>query len=212
MFGSLVVIFPTPHEGGALVLRHEGHEWTFDAAHALSAYAQAETKRIAYIAFFSDVEHEVLPVTSGHRVTLTYNLYWGSPPPAPLPSELTVFHPTHSNEADLKNVLDGLLRDPEFLPDGGTLGFALRHKYPFPQRWDEEMPNPLEDLEEWLKGSDAALWHATNALGLAPFLRLIHDADGYEDSRVMMDRMVADRKSTRLNSSHSGESRMPSSA
>ena len=25
--------------------------------------------------FFSDVEHEVLPVTQGHRITLTYNLY-----------------------------------------------------------------------------------------------------------------------------------------
>jgi hypothetical protein len=27
MFGSLVVVFPTPHEGGALSLRHRGHEW-----------------------------------------------------------------------------------------------------------------------------------------------------------------------------------------
>ena len=26
MFGSLVVVFPTPHEGGALFLRHHGHE------------------------------------------------------------------------------------------------------------------------------------------------------------------------------------------
>ncbi|GBE85339.1 hypothetical protein SCP_0705260 [Sparassis crispa] len=30
MFGSLVVAFPTPHEGRALVLRHEGQSWTFD--------------------------------------------------------------------------------------------------------------------------------------------------------------------------------------
>ncbi|KAL1684020.1 hypothetical protein EV122DRAFT_285790 [Schizophyllum commune] len=32
MFGSLVIIFPTPHEGGALVLRENGREWTFDYA------------------------------------------------------------------------------------------------------------------------------------------------------------------------------------
>ncbi|KAI0710815.1 hypothetical protein C8Q76DRAFT_72977 [Earliella scabrosa] len=187
VFGSLVIIFPTPHEGGALVLRHEGQEWTFDAAQILatSASTPAEAlKRIAYIAFFSDVEHEVLPVTSGHRVTLTYNLYWGSPP---LPRELTVFHPTHSNEADLKNVLEALLNDSEFLPDGGTLGFYLRHKYPFPHRWESRMPNPLETLQGWLKGSDAALWHASKALGLAPFLRLIHHS--YEGS-VMLATMV----------------------
>ncbi|KAL1947048.1 hypothetical protein VTO73DRAFT_14009 [Trametes versicolor] len=72
MFGSLVVVFPTPHEGGQLILRKEDSEWTFDAAQLLSGNAD----RIAYVAFFSDVEHEVLPVLSGHRVTITYNLYF----------------------------------------------------------------------------------------------------------------------------------------
>ena len=71
MFGSLVLVFPTPHEGGALMLRHEGKEWTFDAARVLSATSHYALKRVAYIAFFSDVEHEVLPVTSGYRVTST---------------------------------------------------------------------------------------------------------------------------------------------
>jgi hypothetical protein len=73
MFGSLVVVFPTPHEGGALFLRHHGHEWIFDSAKALAA---VEQPTIGYVAFFSDVEHEVAPVTSGHRITLTYNLYF----------------------------------------------------------------------------------------------------------------------------------------
>jgi hypothetical protein len=30
---------------------------------------------ILWAAFYSDCEHEVLQVTSGHRITLTYNLY-----------------------------------------------------------------------------------------------------------------------------------------
>jgi hypothetical protein len=42
--------------GGALVTRH--FDWSASAA----------------THFFSDVEHEVLPVTSGHQITLTYNL------------------------------------------------------------------------------------------------------------------------------------------
>lgn len=31
--------------------------------------------RIRWAAFYSDCEHEVLEVTRGHRLTLTYNLY-----------------------------------------------------------------------------------------------------------------------------------------
>ncbi|XP_055350775.1 uncharacterized protein LOC129597316 [Paramacrobiotus metropolitanus] len=76
MFASLVVVFPTTHEGGALVLRSGGKEWTFDAANELAAL---RTPSIAYMAFFSDVEHEILPVLSGHRVSLTYNLYFAPP-------------------------------------------------------------------------------------------------------------------------------------
>src|SRR5712692_10045677 len=76
MFGSLVVVFPTPHEGGALFLRHLGHEWYFDSAQALAA---ADQPTIGYVAFFSDVEHEVAHVTSGNRITLTYNLYFDDP-------------------------------------------------------------------------------------------------------------------------------------
>ena len=73
MFGSLVIVFPSPLEGGALLLRHRGQEWTFDSRNELT---EAEDQpSIGYVAFFSDIEHEVTPVTSGHRITLTYNLY-----------------------------------------------------------------------------------------------------------------------------------------
>lgn len=33
------------------------------------------TRDIQWAAFYSDCEHEVLEVTSGHRITLTYNLF-----------------------------------------------------------------------------------------------------------------------------------------
>jgi hypothetical protein len=72
MFGSLVIVFPTPHEGGTLLLRHHGHEWNFNSGQVLAAKDQPS---IGYAAFFSDIEHEVTQVISGHRITLTYNLY-----------------------------------------------------------------------------------------------------------------------------------------
>jgi predicted 2-oxoglutarate/Fe(II)-dependent dioxygenase YbiX len=73
MFGSLVVLMPFDHTGGELILRHRGREFTFDGCALLE---NAPTTSAAYVAFFSDVEHEVTEVTSGHRVTITYNLYF----------------------------------------------------------------------------------------------------------------------------------------
>ena len=107
MFGSLIVIFPTPHQGGALVLRHENKEFTFDAATLLAG----RTSSIAYVAFFSDVEHEVLPVVSGHRVTLTYNLYYDARCNTTLLGSPQVLQPLHANTSAVKDALASLLGD-----------------------------------------------------------------------------------------------------
>ena len=192
MFGTLVIVFPAPHEGGALKLRAqrnkegETKEWTFDAPALL---AQQTQPSVAYVAFFSDVEHEVLPVTSGHRVTITYNLYWGPTPAVTFPNELYVLYPPHSNFAFVGEALAELLADPRFLPEGGTLGFGLRHAYPFETRWTDDMPNPLDMLRGWLKGSDAALFQACKALGLRPRLRLEMDESG-EPIPVRIDELA----------------------
>jgi hypothetical protein len=72
MFGSLVLVLPAEHKGGELVLRSKKDEFVFDAASILSD----RLNHIAYVAFYSDVDHEVREVLEGHRVTITYNLYW----------------------------------------------------------------------------------------------------------------------------------------
>jgi hypothetical protein len=64
MFGSLVIVFPTQHEGGSLKFRHGGREWTFDSAAMVK-----RQKDPTIAAFYCDIEHEVTPVTSGHRIT-----------------------------------------------------------------------------------------------------------------------------------------------
>ena len=185
MFGSLVVVMPTPHEGGQLVLRHNDEEWTFDAAALLSGKAP---NTLAYIAFFSDVEHEVLPVTSGYRVTLTYNLSYTWDRSTRLHREgVSSVWPEHADVNNLRRMLGGLLDDPEFLPEGGTLGFALRHGYPFPVLWDYSMTDPLKSLGRWLKGSDHSLYAACEELGLDPLLRLIYYGEEFD---VLLDHMV----------------------
>jgi hypothetical protein len=50
----------------------DDNSWTLDSG---SLLAHQPTTWIAYAVFFSDTNHEVLPVTSGYRVMVTYNLY-----------------------------------------------------------------------------------------------------------------------------------------
>lgn len=66
MFGSLVVVFPTAHEGGELALRPRDAEDTtvLDFGARLSE-AKAHSSSIAYAVFFSDVSHEVYEVKRG---------------------------------------------------------------------------------------------------------------------------------------------------
>ena len=187
MFGSLVVVFPTPHEGGTLVLRHGGKEWTFDSATAMAAH---DTPHIAYIAFYSDVEHEVTLVKSGYRVTATYNLYF-APPTVGVPAMV----PATSNsvvEAAMTAELQRLLADPSFLPDGGHLMFCLRHQYPVDTEDNHKgSVEKLQALSAYLKGSDAVVHKVCAALGLATTVMLVfrgYKKYAYEDAAYLRDR------------------------
>ena len=67
MFGTLVVSLPSEHEGGTLIIRHAGRE----VRHELRV---EEPSEVRYAGFYADCEHEVLPIVSGYRVCLIYNL------------------------------------------------------------------------------------------------------------------------------------------
>ncbi|KAJ3516482.1 hypothetical protein NLJ89_g1087 [Agrocybe chaxingu] len=168
MFGSLVVILPTAHTGGSLIFRHQGNEWTFDSANAVN---EEPSPRAAFVAFFSDVEHEVCEVTSGYRVTFTYNLYFADST-SPAPTMLSGNNP----ESDLKAAMSALMRDPQILPDGGILGFGLSHAYPF----NSSLTN-VSNLKGCLKGSDATIKRVCDALSLKSSLMAFYRE---EDKRV----------------------------
>ena len=67
MFGTLLIVLPSVHAGGELVVRHAEREVTLDLS-------SADASELVYAAFYADCEHEVLPVTGGYRVCLVYNL------------------------------------------------------------------------------------------------------------------------------------------
>ncbi|KAI0684519.1 hypothetical protein BC835DRAFT_1553058 [Cytidiella melzeri] len=152
MFASLVVVLPTKHEGGALILRHEDTTFTFDSGVEL---AKSTEPSVGFAAFYSDIEHEVSPVISGYRVTLTYNLYFhhSSPSPAaPLKS---------AQDSAIRAALTALMEDADYLPEGGFVGFGLRHEYALSH--DEYVK---DTVKPFLKGSDAVLARVSEELGL----------------------------------------------
>ncbi|KAH8114724.1 hypothetical protein DFH11DRAFT_1688810 [Phellopilus nigrolimitatus] len=173
MFGSLVIVFPTPHEGGALILRHDNKEWTFDSAQAL-AETSSPHAHIGYIAFFSDVEHEVTTVKSGYRVTLTYNLHYDDDAAF---ANAQILKTLPMNESAVKTALQALLEDDTFLSEGGYLGFGLRHEYPIELK--PEKADTVTYLASCLKGSDAVLMKACRELGLNASLNLFYRESQY---------------------------------
>jgi hypothetical protein len=189
MFGSLVIVFPTPHEGGALLLRHRGREWIFESGQERE---RKQEPSIDYVAFFSDVEHEVTQVTSGHRVTLTYNLYFGDGGRTDTSKDAVSEYlslPPAANDKAFRETFQALLDNPEFLPDGGTLAFDMRHVYPIP---DTYRPDPLGPIYGALKGSDAVVYQIAHALGFQPVLYLHYHCEAESESGTAVSETVID--------------------
>ena len=66
MFGTLSITLPSVYSGGQLKVRHKDKEITQRGGSRLN--------QIEYAAFYANCEHEVLPVHSGNRICLIYNL------------------------------------------------------------------------------------------------------------------------------------------
>ncbi|THG97032.1 hypothetical protein EW026_g4903 [Hermanssonia centrifuga] len=168
MFGSLVIVYPTAHEGGALTMSHEGESWTFDSGKMLAGHSEA---RIGYVAFFSDVDHEVTLVKSGYRVTITYNLYFVDPP-----VYMSLSPSVSSTGEEFRSAFVALLADPTFLPTGGHLGFGLRHEYPLQEK--PEGTDVLQYMKKYLKGSDADILLVCEELSLEVELNIVFEDYG----------------------------------
>ncbi|KAI2617786.1 hypothetical protein GGR54DRAFT_196978 [Hypoxylon sp. NC1633] len=141
-FGSLVVCLPVAHEGGRLEVRHKGETTAFDWSKP-----DKSQSTIQGAAFYSDCEHEGFEVRSGHRITLTYNLYAmrGN-------GQLTGHYPKalHMAQLPLYQRLQDMMSNKAFMPEGGFLGFYTKHSYPH--------TSGNFFAEDDLKGIDMAIW------------------------------------------------------
>jgi hypothetical protein len=115
MFATLVVCLPSRHEGGTLVVEHEGRSERIDFGGPDSEF------RTAYAAFYADCRHEITPVHTGYRVCLIYNLALDrvrQQPSAPRSSPAI---------AEAATVLRELFADPSV--DRNKLVLPLQHQY-----------------------------------------------------------------------------------
>ena len=134
MFATLVITLPSLHAGGELLVRHKGREVRL-------AVSCEDPSEAAFAAFYADCVHEVLPLTSGYRVVLVYNLLRQGRGRLPLP-------PDYSEEQSGLVVLLQRWSASKKTPDDDTpekLVFPLEHAY-----------TPAELSFPTLKGADAA--------------------------------------------------------
>src|SRR6185295_5890681 len=69
LVGTLIVGLPIAHTGGEFVVNDGSAAKTFDWS------GKPDAATVPWVAFFSDVDHEIKPVKSGARVTLVYSLH-----------------------------------------------------------------------------------------------------------------------------------------
>ncbi len=150
MFATLVVALPSSFAGGELVVRHKGREVRLD----LRGDDPAEA---AFAAFYADCVHEVLPVTSGCRLILVYNLVRRGRGRAPEPPDYTAEQARVTKL--LRSWCGGNRRQDDDAPE--KLVYPLEHAY-----------TPAELRFEALKGADAAV-----AEVLAAAAELVEDLD-----------------------------------
>ncbi|CZR36058.1 uncharacterized protein FPRO_03682 [Fusarium proliferatum ET1] len=176
--GSLVVSLPVEHKGGQLAVRHGGREIVFD-------WAPKSANAIQWAAFFSDCEHEVLQVTEGHRVTLTYNLFWTNYGPASMSDNLRALD---QESLHFFNALEKLLENKHLMKEG-LVGFSCTHAYPHTSK------SSISNLHHMLKGIDMVVYQALKRiLGTAQVAALVDDEEFREDQQESIPETIAWKK------------------
>lgn len=176
MFGSLVVVYPTQHKGGSLRFQDGSLEYALDIA---TAVTQAPSPSIAYIILNRDVEYEMMTIESGYRVTLTYNLYYVDAPKSSKSS------PSDGCKYALNAAFEAIIKDRDYLPEGGFIGFGLQHDYTLPTVKRSPEFQSLDRLKSSLKGSDALIRKVCRDLGLKYSLQMVYYGSDDEDVLVL---------------------------
>ena len=148
LFATIVVCLPVKHKGGELLIRHNGKERKIDFSKKSESYLQ-------WAVFYTDCEHEILPVIEGSRITLTYNVYFDIN--KTYPDSLEFLQPSciHNDHKFLNSIKC-------LTPNRETIGLLLTYEY---------TTNKLDPCQ--LKGMDLQLYNVIKnnyKLSLVPII------------------------------------------
>jgi hypothetical protein len=149
MFATMIILLPSKYTGGEVHLRRGSESEIID-------FSSSSLTDSAVLAWYTDVVHEVKPVTSGYRLALSYNLIHTSRSTLPI-------NPSLDNNplSQLKRILQKWNMDKYNDSDSNCKAFILQHEY---------CPAELQKGEACLRGEDA---HKVS------FLRAAADELGY---------------------------------
>ncbi|KAG8943182.1 hypothetical protein FRC03_002602 [Tulasnella sp. 419] len=139
MFASLVLILPSHFSGGELILRKRSPRQSGSASDTQESensgpsvdveeysFGCGDPTQLKWVAFFSDIEHEIKPVADGSRITVTYNLFNEE---VVLPIPLLTTPVDTMATVPIYDILVNSLKDPNFLPQGHEIGIYCTNTY-----------------------------------------------------------------------------------
>jgi len=138
MFATLVIQLPSNYTGGQLVVHHDGAKVTNDFS------GQENQFTYFYSAFYCDCDHEILPLITGVRACLIYNLCLTGKSKIPNAPKLSAHRAEF--EALLDNWKTAVVHEDADDKAPAKIIYVLAHQY----------SNDSLDWEN-LKGSDKAL-------------------------------------------------------
>ena len=119
MIGTLVVTLPSAYTGGDLVIEHGGQSTRYQGAR----------DALSMVAFYGDCRHEILPLNSGRRITLTYNLLLhGDTTVTATGDDATVVELAHLLEEHFSTPIINRYSQVKTAPPG-RLVYLLDHEY-----------------------------------------------------------------------------------
>ncbi|PPR03262.1 hypothetical protein CVT24_012830 [Panaeolus cyanescens] len=184
MFATVTIVLPSTFQGGQICLAHAGRSTVLDIA-------PQSMFNISALAWYSGVMHEALPITSGHRLTLSYNLIHTST----VTEKPEIPDPTQGPLKDLREILERWKNDQyKDMLNPPLFAYMLSGSY----RWHDRM-HVLQGLES--EDVDM-LTHVVPVMDEMGFVLCLADlvktesGDGVVDHRVWYDYTPGNDKET----------------
>ncbi|KAG8886206.1 hypothetical protein FRB97_006209 [Tulasnella sp. 331] len=194
--GTLLISLPASFEGGQLLLQHGDKKASIDWSRKRQQ-SREETLSLPWAFFYSDVEHEILPVTSGHRLTLAYDIY---------SSKSVKYYEGATNktmevgDVQFYKEFEAFLKNPQLLPNGGILAFGLAYEYPLacglptPHIENAELSSELEESQsdgsaDRMACSDAVLYRTLTESNLQVQVKAVYRETVYNYDETTIERL-----------------------